>query len=140
VDPASRFFSPKQGWRRAAYAPEKSTVMPSNVELAGLAVANGFGFVDAATHMTLYAAPVSHPLPQDWHPVRASALAHPLGEFSIVTRSERTDVPGNRELSTAAAAAPTPIPIAFPLLEPYPPLPEVNDPLEPEPPEPPPPY
>ena len=88
VDPASKFFSPKQGWRRAAYAPEKSTVMPSNVELAGLAVANGFGFVDAATHMTLYAAPVSHPLPQDWHPVRASALAHPVGEFSIVTRSD----------------------------------------------------
>lgn len=88
VDPASKFFSPKRGWRRAAYTPETSAVMPSSVELAGLAVANGFGFVDAATHMTLYAAPVAHALSSDWHPVRASALAQPVGEFSIVTRRD----------------------------------------------------
>ena len=53
-----------------------------------LAVANGFGFVDAATHMTVYAAPVSHKLSSDWQPVRASALAVPVGEFSIITRKD----------------------------------------------------
>ncbi len=88
VDPASKFFSPKLGWRRAAYTPEKSTVMPSSVELEGLAVANGFGFVDAASHMTIYGAPPSHLLSSDWQPVRASSLALPVGEFSIVTRSD----------------------------------------------------
>ena len=37
--------------------PRSTIAMPPNVELDGLAVANGFGFVDAATHLTLYAAP-----------------------------------------------------------------------------------
>ncbi len=87
-DPASAVYSPKRGWRRAAYTPEKSTVMPPDVELEGLAVANGFGFVDAATHLTIYAAPVSHPLSSDWHPVHASTLALPVGQFSIITRKE----------------------------------------------------
>ena len=87
-DPASEVYSPKHGWRRAAYMPEKSTVMPPTVELDGLAIANGFGFVDAATHMTIYAAPVGHRLSSEWQPVRASALALPVGEFSIVQRKD----------------------------------------------------
>jgi predicted lipoprotein with Yx(FWY)xxD motif len=88
VDPASKFFSPKLGWRRAAYTPEKSTVMPSSMELAAIAAANGFGFIDAATHMTIYAAPIAHVLSGDWQPVRASALALPVGAFSVITRSD----------------------------------------------------
>jgi predicted lipoprotein with Yx(FWY)xxD motif len=87
-DPASTLFSPKPGWRRAAYTPEKLLMMPANVELAALAIANGFGFVDAATHMTIYATPVSHRLSSDWEPVRASALALPVGEFAIVRRKD----------------------------------------------------
>src|SRR6185437_5494194 len=85
-DPSGRLFSPKQGWRRAAYAPEKSTQMPAEVQLDALAIANGFGFVDAATHLTIYAAPLSHKLSSDWHPVRASALARPVGDFTILDR------------------------------------------------------
>ncbi len=87
-DPASDVYSPRRGWRRAAYAPEASTVMPPNVELDGLAIADGFGFVEAATHVTIYAAPVSHRLSSEWRPLRASALALPVGEFSIITRRD----------------------------------------------------
>jgi predicted lipoprotein with Yx(FWY)xxD motif len=90
-DPASKFYSPKRGWRRAAYTPEKAFAMPPDIELDFLAIANGFGFVDAASHMTLYAAPVSHKLSAEWRPMRASALALPIGDFSIVrTRDDGT--------------------------------------------------
>ena len=88
LDPASKIYSPKQGWRRAAYTPEKSTAMPPDVQLDALAPANGFGFVDAATDMAIYAAPVSHKLSSDWKPVRAGALELPVGEFSIINRKD----------------------------------------------------
>ena len=87
-DPSSNIYAPKPGWSRAAYTPEKSMPMPPSVELEGLAIANGFGFVDAATHMTIYAAPVSDKLSSDWQPVHASALALPVGDFSIVKRKD----------------------------------------------------
>ncbi len=88
TDPASEIYTPKPGWRRAAFAPEKSTAMPSTVELAGLGAVNGFGFVDAVSRQTVYAAPVSRQLSSDWHPVRAAALELPVGEFSIVMRGD----------------------------------------------------
>src|SRR5665213_464404 len=50
-DPASKFYSPKAGWRRAAYTPEKTTVVPAGIALQSLAVANGFGLVDSITGM-----------------------------------------------------------------------------------------
>jgi predicted lipoprotein with Yx(FWY)xxD motif len=87
-DPSSRTYSPKHGWRRAAFMPEKSILMPPSIDLDGLAVANGFGFVDAATRSTLYAAPPSQKLPSAWEPVRASALALPVGDFSIIKRKD----------------------------------------------------
>lgn len=88
TDPGSKIYSPKAGWRRAAYLPEKSTLMPPTVELDGFAIASGFGFVDAASHRTLYAAPVGQKLSRDWQPLSASALAQPVGDFSIVTRKQ----------------------------------------------------
>lgn len=87
-DPASKLFSPKAGWRRAAYTPEQSTAMPPSVELDAIAIADGFGFVDAANHRTLYAAPPSHRLGNDWQPLRASQLALPVGEFAIIHRKD----------------------------------------------------
>ena len=87
-DPASKIYSPKAGWHRAAYSPEKSTLMPPTVELDGDAIASGFGFVDAASHRTIYAAPVSQQLSRDWQPLSASALSQPVGDFSIVTRTQ----------------------------------------------------
>ena len=53
-DPASATFVPKPGWRRAAYAPEKSTVMPANLKVAALSAAGGVGIVSTATRMTVY--------------------------------------------------------------------------------------
>jgi predicted lipoprotein with Yx(FWY)xxD motif len=87
-DPSSSVYAPKKGWRRAAYTPEHTLAMPTSVELEFLGMAGGFGFVEAATHLTVYAAPPSHKLSQDWQPVRAAALAVPLGDFSIVKRRD----------------------------------------------------
>jgi predicted lipoprotein with Yx(FWY)xxD motif len=87
-DPANEHFTPKRGWRRAAYTPEKTLAMPADVQLDALAIANGFGLVEAATHMTIYAAPLSHKLSSDWRPVRASVLAQPIGAFSITDRKD----------------------------------------------------
>ncbi len=88
ADPASTVYSPKQGWRRASFTPEKTTLMPPDVELTASALANGFTFVQASTKMTVYAAAPSLKLSQDWEPLRASALALPVGDFTIVKGSE----------------------------------------------------
>lgn len=87
-DPGSKTYSPKEGWRRAAFTPEKTMVMPTNFELTALAAADGVALVDAATHMTVYATPGSHPLSRQWQPVHAAALAVPVGEFSILTHKD----------------------------------------------------
>lgn len=87
-DPASKLYSPRQGWRRAAFTPEKTLRMPPDVELDALAVANGFGFVDAGSHMTLYAVPPSHQLSSDWQPLLAASLAVPVGDFAITIRKD----------------------------------------------------
>ncbi len=88
ADPASAVYTPKQGWRRASFTPEKTASMPPDVELVALAVANGFAFVQASTQMTIYAAPASHKLSRDWQPLRASALALPVGDFTIIKRAD----------------------------------------------------
>ncbi len=87
-DPSSDVYTPKKGWRRAAFMPEKTAVIPTSVQLESLEAAGGFGLVDAATLLTVYAVPVSHKLSADWQPVRAAALAVPVGDFSITTRKE----------------------------------------------------
>jgi predicted lipoprotein with Yx(FWY)xxD motif len=87
-NPASSVYSPKAGWRRAAFSPEKTAVIPTSVQLEALLEAGGFGLVDPATHKTIYMVPVSHKLSSEWQPVRAAALAGPVGQFSIVTRKE----------------------------------------------------
>lgn len=87
-DPSSNIYSPKHGWRRSAYTPEKSITMPPNIDLDGVAVANGFGFVDAATRLTIYAAPAGQKLSSSWQPLRASALALRVGDFSIIRRKD----------------------------------------------------
>lgn len=87
-DPSSDVYTPKKGWRRAAYTPEHTLMMPTSVELDFLGTAGGFAFVDTATHLTVYAAPAAHKLSEDWRPVRAAALAVPLGDFSIIKRKD----------------------------------------------------
>jgi len=90
ADPASNVYSPKEGWRRASFTPEKTIAMPPGVEVAASAIANGFIFVHAATKMTIYTVPSSVSLSNDWEPFRASALAAPVGDFTIVKRADGT--------------------------------------------------
>src|SRR5690242_4015666 len=68
-DPASGEFSPTAGWRRAAFTPERTMAMPASIELLPLGAAGGVGLVSAATHLTLYMAPVSRQLAREWQPV-----------------------------------------------------------------------
>jgi predicted lipoprotein with Yx(FWY)xxD motif len=83
-DPASSVHSPKQGWRRATFTPEKTMLMPPDVQITGLALASGFAFSQTSTKMTVYAAAPSKKLSIEWNPLRASALAMPVGDFTIV--------------------------------------------------------
>jgi predicted lipoprotein with Yx(FWY)xxD motif len=87
-DPASKFYSPKAGWRRAAFTPLRTVALPAGIALDNMAVASGFGLVDAATGMTIYAIAPSRKLSREWKPVYAPALALPVGPFSIVSRTE----------------------------------------------------
>jgi len=89
-DPGSKIYSPKTGWKRAAFTPEKTMTVPSGIALQSLAIANGFGFVDAMTGRTIYAAPASKKLSSDWMPVYAPGLGLPVGDFSIVGRADGT--------------------------------------------------
>lgn len=89
-DPGSKFYSPKKGWTRAAYTPEKTFNVPPGIALASLAVANGFGLVDAMTRMTIYSAPVSRKMSRAWAPVYAPELATPLKDFTIASRQDGT--------------------------------------------------
>jgi len=87
-DPASDVYAPKRPWRRAAYTPERTLLMPTSVQLDMLGVANGVTFVETASHRTVYAVPASHRLSDDWQPLPAAALAGPVGEFSVITRKD----------------------------------------------------
>jgi len=88
LDPSSDFFSPKRGWRRAAFRPEESTLLPSGILLKGLPVANGYGFVDASTSMPLYIMSAPPRNPGAWNPTYAPDLAGPVGDFSLVARED----------------------------------------------------
>lgn len=86
-NPASKFYSPRPGWRRAAYTPESTFKAPAGIALASVAVANGFGLVDSSG-MTLYAIPPARALSRAWKAVYAPALAIPVGDFAIITRKD----------------------------------------------------
>ena len=88
-NPGSKIYSPKQGWKRAAYTPEKTLAMPGGIEVQSLSVANGYAFVNASNRMTTYTL-ASAPRGDAWTPVYAPALAIPVGDFSIIKREDGT--------------------------------------------------
>lgn len=90
TDPASKFYSPKEGWKRAAYAPDKTLQSPPGLELRSLPVADGFGLVDVASGMTIYAAPAKRKMSRMWLPVQAPALASPVGDFTLTDAEDGT--------------------------------------------------
>lgn len=88
LDAGSDFFSPKHGWRRAAYTPEESTPAPSGIALRSSPVANGYLLVDSATGMPLYVMSTLPKHPSAWNPMYAPDMAGPVGEFSTVVRPD----------------------------------------------------
>jgi predicted lipoprotein with Yx(FWY)xxD motif len=84
LDPGSKMYAPKSGWRRAAFEPAKTLAMPGEVELKSLGVANGYGFVSANTGMVAYVLKGPPKNQSDWTPVYAPAAASPIGDFTIM--------------------------------------------------------
>lgn len=87
-NPASEAFSPRKGWRRAAFFPEKTTAVPSGIALKNVLAANGYVFLNRSTGTLLYVA--KSPLKDTamWQPMYAPGLARPVGDFSIVKRED----------------------------------------------------
>ena len=88
-DPGSKLYSPKQGWKRAAYTPSKTLAMPAGIELQSNAAAHGYTLINAATKMTIYTLRTP-PKADVWAPVYAPSLALPVGDFSVVRREDGT--------------------------------------------------
>jgi len=88
TDPSSSQFSPKQGWRAAAFFPESGNSTPAGIEIVSLPVANGYGFILSQTKRPLYTMRGSPKNQHAWTPAYAPALAVPVGDFSIITRED----------------------------------------------------
>jgi predicted lipoprotein with Yx(FWY)xxD motif len=88
LDPSSAFYSPEQGWRRAAFTPEQSMPVPAGIELKSVDAANGYGFVEQSMGMSLYFLGGKPRDPAAWSPMYAADLAQQVGDFSIVARAD----------------------------------------------------
>ncbi len=88
-NPGSKLYSPKQGWKRAAFDPSKSIPIPAGIELQSVASANGYALVNASTKMVSYTLKTP-PKSDAWTPVYAPSLALPVGDFTIVRREDGT--------------------------------------------------
>src|SRR6185295_9654982 len=89
-DPASKNFSPKEGWRRAKFAPDEAVVAPSGIQIKSLAVANGYVIVNQTTDMPLYVMKTAPKNPRVWTPMYAPLVAQPVGDFTVATREDGT--------------------------------------------------
>lgn len=87
-NPASDAFSPKKGWRRAAFFPEKNTAVPAGIALKNVLSANGYVFLNRSTGTLLYVAKSPLKDPTMWQPMYAPSLARAVGDFSIVKRED----------------------------------------------------
>jgi len=88
ANPGSEAFSPRKGWRRAAFQPENTLAVPAGIALKNVLSANGYVFLDSATGTLLYVAKSPPKVPGMWNPMYAPGLAHPVGDFSIVKRED----------------------------------------------------
>jgi predicted lipoprotein with Yx(FWY)xxD motif len=89
-DPGSRYFSPKQGWRRAAYTAEQTTAVPAGIKVQSLAAANGYGLVVSNSGMVIYTLGSEVDNPPGWTPLYAPGAAVPTGDFSMSDREDGT--------------------------------------------------
>jgi len=87
-DPGSKVFSPKTGWKRAAFTPENAVAHPGDIELKSLAVANGYGFVSKTSGRAIYMLKTPPKNNLVWTPVYAPSLAAGMGDFTIMQRED----------------------------------------------------
>lgn len=87
MDPGSELFSPKQGWKRAAFLIPQIP-MPPDVMLKSVATANGYAFAVPRTGMLMYVLGTPPKNHYAWTPVYAPNLGKPIGDFSIVVRED----------------------------------------------------
>jgi len=83
-DPGSEVYSPKKGWKRAAYTPNNSFPTPPGIDLESLATANGYGLVDSTTKRVAYVMKNPPKNLKDWTPINAPYLAVPMGDFTAL--------------------------------------------------------
>jgi predicted lipoprotein with Yx(FWY)xxD motif len=88
LNPASEAYSPKKGWRRAAFLPEKTIAVPAGIALKNVLSANGYVFLNKSTGTLLYVAKSPPKNPAMWSAMYAPGLAHAVGDFSIVKRED----------------------------------------------------
>lgn len=86
---------PPAGWNVALLFPQSDVAMPESIAIREVGDANGLAFVDQSG-MTIYAyqgrggakAVVKLADQTQWKPLVAPALAHPIGDWSVLTRSD----------------------------------------------------
>ncbi len=86
MDPGSKMYAPKPGWRRAAY--DANILTPPDIAVRSLPTANGYGLVVPKTGMTMYVFPTPPKDPSMWTPVYAPTLAASIGDFTITMRED----------------------------------------------------
>ncbi len=112
MNPGAPFFTPKQGWKRAAYNPTNTNPTPGGIDIQSLPTANGYGLVSSGTRNVLYALKNPPKNPTPWGPAYAPAMAVPIGDFTILSREDGTNqwaYKGQRLYSFAGDYSPTDI-------------------------------
>lgn len=100
LNPASDFYSPASGWRRAAYTPEKPMSLPAEVRVKHLMTAGGYALV-TIEGKTLYflaqdgertrtACLQDGSCKDPWVPLSAPSLASATGDFAVVAATDGT--------------------------------------------------
>lgn len=87
-DPGSEVYSPKKGWKRAAYTPEKTLTLPAGIELRSLTTSNGYGFITVDGGAPLYVIKSAPQNPGAWTAVYAPLIARAVGDFTVVARED----------------------------------------------------
>jgi predicted lipoprotein with Yx(FWY)xxD motif len=88
MDPASKRYAPKDGWRRAAYTPNKTTPTPADISLQSLPTSNGYGLVSSQSGLVAYILTSRPQKPALWRAIYAPAIGVAIGDFSIAALND----------------------------------------------------
>lgn len=87
MDPGSKLYAPKEGWKRAIFF-TGTILTPPEFELRSIATANGYAFNVVLTGKILYVFKTAPKRINDWAPAYAAGLAREVGDFSIIERED----------------------------------------------------